>query len=134
MKLRFNEGAIVNFDLVDGTSISGKVIKVYEDELEILEQLRIECGFFEYYPDRTRDGEEIIHLNRQLIKSWKYEKPSGFSGGDGNYSNAIVNIYASDGTFKGEGKWCGDIEEHYASALIVPNPQKDDYALSNELF
>lgn len=135
MKLRFNEGAIVTFELVDGTSVSGKVIKVYDDEVELINQLKIvENDMGKYCSDRTLDGKEVRHVNRQLIKSWKYAKALRFSEGvpkdkkdffsGADYSKSKVNMYEADGTCKGNGKWCGDIEEHYATNLIIPNADK----------
>ena len=76
MKLRFNEGAIVKFDLLNGESVAGKVRKVYDDEVEVVEQVKIvQQSSNKYMDDRTVDGKKVIHLNRQFIKSWKYVSP-----------------------------------------------------------
>ena len=136
MKLRFNEGAIVKFDLLDGESVAGKVLKVYDDEVEIVEQVKIvQQSSQKYFEDRSIDGKKVIHLNRQLVKSWKYIGPfestvivdesltDWFTGAD--YNGEIINFYVN-GVCKGEGKWCGDIEEHYASPIIVPEKRDDD--------
>ena len=137
MKLRFNIGAIIRFNLANGKTISGKILNVYDDEVEILEQIKVvQADSRMYYPDRTLDGNTITHLNRQLIESWLYETPFAFSKSvaeDGRdwwtglkYTTSAVNFYDPDGTFKGDGKWCGDIEEHYSSALAVFNVEKED--------
>lgn len=61
MKLRFNLGAIIKFYLLDGTSESGKVINVYPDEVELLEQIKIvKKDNHSYYSDKTADGKSNL--------------------------------------------------------------------------
>lgn len=138
MKLRINEGAIVKFDLLNGESVAGKVRKVYDDEIEIVEQVKIV-----HQSDRTIDGKKVIHLNRQFVKSWEYVSPfeftssveenltDWFTGED--YKDSTINFYVK-GVCKGDGKWCGDIEEHYASPIIIPKEEDDDDGEELSLF
>ena len=85
MRLRFNLGAIVEIILFGeekSKTVTGKVVSVMDDEVQICPQLRVkrerevsDWHFSEdpnYRQDISVDANDIIHLNRQLIKSWKY--------------------------------------------------------------
>ena len=131
MRLRFNLGAIVKFYLLDGTSESGKVINVYPDEVELLEQFKIVKRDHSYDPCRTGDGTKVTHLNRQLIKSWEYASAMSFENRvyeDGSdfwnrytFSELTTfNNYSEDGFCKGTGSWCGDIADEDVHILIPP--------------
>lgn len=135
MKLRFNLGAIVMFKLVDGSSVSGKVVKVYPDEVELLDQIKIVKKNSSYYPDRTADGTTVTHLNRQLIKSWEYASALSFDSqvyedenfNWGRYRFADLSIFNDyyGGECKGTGSWCGDIADD-VHILIPINTNSDD--------
>ena len=85
MRLRFNLGAIVEIILFGeekSKTVTGKVVRVMDDEVQLCPQLRVkrerevsDWHFSEdpdYRQDISVDANDIIHLNRQLIKSWKY--------------------------------------------------------------
>lgn len=85
MRLRFKEGAIVEIIMwgkskEDNTFI-GKVLDVKEDEVVMMPQARIIKGENEvavWMPTETKkamlsvDIGDAIHVNRQLIKCWRY--------------------------------------------------------------
>lgn len=143
MKLRFNLGAIIKFYLLDGTSELGKVINVYPDEVELLEQIKIvkKDNHF-YYSDKTADGTTVTHLNRQLIKSWEYASAMSFEsrvyedGSDfwNSYKFSDLtsfNYYDADGSCKGTGSWCGDIADDIH--IFIPINVNDSDGLEDGL-
>ena len=142
MKLRFNLGAIVELNLLpfpESQKITGKVISVTPDEVEVCPQLRVHRNIIEY--DRldttvSADAQYTIHIKRKLIAHWSYakvvslnnlgvsvkDKTSLFLGPyDVTIDDCTLNHYDSNGFFKGHGPYCGDIEEE-DSTIIIINP------------
>lgn len=145
MKLRFNVGAIIEVTLygnVELETLSGKVIQVLDDEIQLIPQLRIKEDtlsiFDEYKENYSADiPGEPIHLNRQLIKSWRYIKANELSSKGAvskvkdritglSVDNLLLNQYDETGYCKGNGVYCGDIEEHYASPIIIAVKKSSD--------
>lgn len=146
MKLRFNEGAIVELTLFgnfEPVIIEGKVIEVLEDEVLLCAQMLIyreakgldlywrerEEGFDEFC---SADSNIILHVNRQLIMSWRYIRANeaGSAGAVGERRGVLdekfcaadcnLNYYdRKTGFCKGSGKYCGDIEENYVTPILM---------------
>ena len=127
MNLRLNQGAIVEFSLSGGdkpTTIVGKVVNVFPDEVELYPQLSIikDGNYLDYY---TADDVSIVHLRRNLITHWKYVPfsnvpKSGFIATDNShnyqehtkpYSEYTINKY-ENGFCKGNGPYLGNIKEY----------------------
>ena len=132
MKLRFNLGAIVELNLLtfpESQKITGKVISVTPDEVEVCPQLRVYRNIIEY--DRldttvSADAQYTIHIKRKLITHWSYAKVLslnniGVSVKDITIEDCTLNRYDSTGFCKGTGEYCGDIEEE-DSTIIIINP------------
>lgn len=123
MKLRFNEGAIVEFTVIGfcKTTITGKVVDVLEDEVIICMQAHIEKKqkpvlwgekkewFEELY---TADTDQIIHLNRQMIVSWRYIKATELMTARVVTSGSLNYYDKETGYCKGKGKYFGNVEEY----------------------
>ena len=150
MKLRFNEGAIIEITLYGSakkTCFFGKVVKVLEDEVQMIPQMRVLkednarnwLVFREYEEFYSADVPgEVIHINRQLIRSWRYIKPRDLdSRAVGKEKDTVTGLTVKDcmplnqynektGYCEGSGKYCGDIEEHYASPVIIAVKKSSD--------
>ena len=146
MKLRFNVGAIIEVTLygnAEQEKLCGKVINVLDDEIQLIPQLRIKEDmlsiFDEYKENYSADVPgEPIHLNRQLVKSWRYIKANELSskGAICKAKDRItglsvddclpLNQYDDAGYCKGTGIYCGDIEEHYVSPIIIAVNKSSD--------
>ena len=139
MRLRFNEGAIVELTLLGNrrtSKITGKVEKVYPDEVEIRLQRRIirerpvkpyknmqEILLNEF---STCNTTEVVHVNRQLIKSWRYArideitdvfKPIGIGSWIERWQD--LNVFDQYGICKGKGKPCCGIVEKYDQPISI---------------
>lgn len=143
MKLRFNLGAVVELSLLPDPSkqkISGKVISVTPDEIEVCPQLRVYSASNSYGRLDTTisaDTNYTIHIRRVLIAHWRYVNVPSLqdvgSVGRQNFSlpgdyeppleSCTINHYSSDGFCKGDGAYCGEIME---SGLVVVTSQKND--------
>lgn len=133
MKLRFNVGAIVEITLYgasEATTVTGRVVKVLEDEVQICPQRRIiqakseleEILDKQYMQFCSADAdEEVIHVNRQLIRSWKYVKSEEIKDSIRQYPGLRLNYYDKDngGYCEGSGEYCGNICEKYAMPVII---------------
>lgn len=147
MKLRFNKGAIVEICMYGSANlsyISGKVLEVFSDEVQIIPQLKVkkdetewEYPWEEYERYWTADvKDEVIHVNRQLIRSWKYIKATelGTLLEVNEKSECQLNQYdVETGYCKGEGEYCGEIEEKYAAPVIISISNGDERELEPEL-
>ena len=136
MRLRFNIGAVVELTVLGNrrtSRILGKVEKVFPDEVVIRVQRRIfserklkgssmrEILMEEYV---TCDSKEVIHVNRQLIKTWRYANISEFDAI--TQTPPVIrpgwremNGFDEYGFCKGKGAYCGDIEEKYDQPIVI---------------
>ena len=133
MKLRFNVGAIVEITLYgasEATTVTGRVVKVLEDEVQICPQRRIiqakseleEILDKQYMQFCSADAdEEVVHVNRQLIRRWKYVKSEEIKDSIRQYPGLRLNYYDKDngGYCEGSGEYCGNICEKYAMPVII---------------
>ena len=133
MKLRFNVGAIVEITLYgvsEATTVTGRVVKVLEDEVQLCPQRRIiqakseleEVLDRQYMPLCSADVVgEIVHVNRQLIRSWKYVKSEEIKDSIRQNPSLKLNYYDKDngGYCEGSGEYCGNICEKYAMPVII---------------
>ena len=147
MKLRFNLGAVVELSLLPDPSrqkISGKIVSVTPDEVEVCPQLRV-------YPDTnplggldttmSADATHTLHIRRVLIAYWRYVDVLSLQndGSIGSHSflqslgsseltleNCTINHYSSDGFCKGNGEYCGEIEESGSTMIITTSQRNDD--------
>ena len=82
MKLRFNVGAIVELSLLPNPSnqkITGKVINVTPDEIEVCPQLRVyrRNGNHDTLDSSvSADATYTLHIRRSLISYWRYVEVS----------------------------------------------------------
>lgn len=144
MKLRFNLGAIVELSLFPDPSrqkISGKVISVTPDEVEVCPQLRVYRPPYSKLDTTTSaDVSYTFHIRRVLIAHWRYVNvPSlqdvGSVGGQkfslpGDYEppleSCTINHYSRDGFCKGDGAYCGEIMESGSTMMIITSQKNDD--------
>lgn len=147
MKLRFNLGAVVELSLLPDPSkqkISGKVISVTPDEIEVCPQLRVYSASNSYGRLDTTisaDTNYTIHIRRVLIAYWRYVDVLSLqdNGSIGSHSfllphssseltleNCTINHYSSDGFCKGNGEYCGEIEESGSTMIITTSQRNDD--------
>ncbi len=146
MKLRFNLGAVVELSLLPDPSkqkISGKVISVTPDEVEVCPQLRVYPATNPYGRLDTTISADVsytFHIRRVLIAHWRYVNvPSlqdvGSVGGQkfslpGDYEppleSCTINHYSRDGFCKGDGAYCGEIMESGSTMMIITSQKNDD--------
>ena len=151
MRLRFNLGAIVEIILFGeekSKTVTGKVVSVMDDEVQLCPQLRVkrerevsDWHFSEdpdYRQDISVDANDIIHLNRQLIKSWKYvhinelnKKGAVNEEKDMITGKGIEDFTQNDfdtetGLCLGTGEYCGDIKEHYEMPIVIAVKQSEE--------
>lgn len=151
MRLRFNLGAIVEITLFgeeNSTPITGKVVGVMDDEVQLCPQLRVkrerevsDRHFSEdpdYSDEISVDTKEVIHLNRQLIKSWKYVHINELNkkGAVNEEKDMITGKGIEDftqnefdpetGLCLGNGEYCGNIKEHYEMPIVIAVKQSEE--------
>ena len=151
MRLRFNLGAIVEIILFGeekSKTVTGKVVSVMDDEVQLCPQLRVkretavsDWHFSEdpdYSDEISVDTKEVIHLNRQLIKSWRYVKIKELSKKDAvdEEKDMITGKGIEDftqnefdpetGLCLGNGEYCGNIKEHYEMPIVIAVKQSEE--------
>lgn len=151
MRLRFNLGAIVEIILFGeekSKTVTGKVVSVMDDEVQLCPQLRVkrerevsDWHFSEdpdYRQDISVDANDIIHLNRQLIKSWKYvhinelnkkdavNEEKDMITGKGIEDFTQNEFDTETGLCIGNGEYCGNIKEHYEMPIVIAVKQSEE--------
>lgn len=151
MRLRFNLGAIVEIILFGeekSKTVTGKVVSVMDDEVQLCPQLRVkrerevsDWHFSEdpdYSDEISVDTKEVIHLNRQLIKSWKYVHINELNkkGAVNEEKDMITGKGIEDftqnefdpetGLCLGNGEYCGNIKEHYEMPIVIAVKQSEE--------
>lgn len=136
MLLEFNEGAIVRLCLLgfsEPTIIVGKVIKVSQDTVELCRQLHVyRNGNLDN--SCSADSDSNIFVRRHLIQNWRYARirdlhhcghisdgpnPSfGAVRKDKPFESFTFNYYDKNGLIKGDGRYCGNIEESPSTITI----------------
>ncbi len=129
MKLRFKKGAVVSLELIGtGEPIikSGKVEDVLEDEVVLIEQVKIESEEDTFVPlcydlSRSVDG-KMLHINRALIAGWEYA--SWYTATVAYHrkldlSKATFTYYDKEGYCYGDGVDFSDIPDCVSSHFVI---------------
>ena len=136
MRLRFNLGAIVEIILFGeekSKTVTGKVVSVMDDEVQICPQLRVkrerevsDWHFSEdpnYRQDISVDANDNIHLNRQ--KDAVNEEKDMITGK--GIEDFTQNEFDTEtGLCLGTGEYCGDIKEHYEMPIVIAVKQSEE--------